>query len=344
MMEIQSEVKHTYTMILAGDVGGTKTLLGLFEKAPGRPRPIAVRSFATLDHETFEAIVDVFLSDAAVRTTSITTVSIGAAGPVIDNAADLTNVPWPVDGRRLGAALATPRVVVLNDLQAMAHAVPVLQPAELQVLQQGTRVAHGNMALIAAGTGLGEALIHNVDGRFVPSASEGGHADFAARTEREIAVLRDVTKRHGRADIEHVLSGRGLINIHRATHAAPCAAAVDLDDAMAPSVISAAALDRRCPGCVEALDLFVEAYGAQAGNLALQSVATGGVFIGGGIAPKILPALTSGVFMRAFRAKPPLDHLLASIPVHVILNADAGLLGAAVYANDQIRLPAPSAG
>jgi glucokinase len=319
-------------LILAGDVGGTKTLLGLFEADAARPRPIVVRSFETLEFDTFEAMIAAFLAGATIDATAIGVACIGAAGPVIDNAADLTAVPWRVDGARISRATGTSRVVVLNDLQAMAQAVPSLQESELHVLQRGTAAAGGNMALIAAGTGLGEALLHYVDGRYVPAASEGGHADFAARTERDIAVLRDLTRRYGRADVEHVVSGRGLINIHRVTHTGACAAAIDLDDPRAAAAITAAAFDRRCPGCVDALDLFVEAYGAQAGNLALRSVATGGVFVGGGIAPKILPALTSGAFMRAFLDKAPLDGLLASMPVSVILNDHAGLLGAAIWA------------
>ncbi|MBI3402899.1 MAG: glucokinase [Acidobacteria bacterium] len=318
-------------MILAGDVGGTKTLLGLFEPDAVRPRPISVRSFGTLDYDTFETMIAAFLADAAIDAARIGVTCLGAAGPVTDNAADLTAVPWRVDGARIRATTGAARVVVINDLQAMAQAVPVLQDAELYVLQRGARAPGGNMAVIAAGTGLGEALIHHVDGRYVPVPSEGGHADFPARTEREFAVVRDLTARYGRADVEHVVSGRGLINIHRMTHAAACGAAVDVDDPHAAAAITSAALDRRCPGCVEALDLFVEAYGAQAGNLALRSVATGGVFIGGGIAPKILPALTSGAFMHAFRAKSPLDGLLGAMPVNVILNAEAGLLGAAVF-------------
>jgi glucokinase len=339
MMENEREVKESLKaegrreeMILAGDVGGTKTLLGLFEPDAVRPRPLAVRSFGTLDYDTLETMIAAFLAGAAVDAARIAVTCIGAAGPVIDNAAELTAVPWRVDGARLGRVTDAARVVVLNDLQAMAHAVPVLRDAELHVLQRGTPAPGGNMAVIAAGTGLGEALIHNIDGRFVPVPSEGGHADFSARTERDIAVVRDLTARYGRADVEHVISGRGLVNIHRVTHTAACAAGIDVDGPHAAAAITAAAFDRRCPGCVEALDLFVEAYGAQAGNLALRSVATGGVFIGGGIAPKILPALTSGTFMRAFRAKPPLDGLLGAMPVNVILNAEAGLLGAAVFA------------
>ena len=157
----------------------------------------------------------------------------------------------------------------------------------------------------------------------MPSASEGGHADFAARTEREIALLRDLTARFGRADVEHVMSGRGFVKLHpfRITSRA---AQAWISTTGRRARDSTAALERRCPGCVEALDMFVDAYGAEAGNLALRAVSTGGLFLGGGIAPKVLPALTNGAFMRAFLAKPPLDALLAKMPVKIILNARGG--------------------
>ena len=319
-------------LLLAADIGGTKTLLGLFDPAESRPRPIAVRAFGTLDYGDLIDMIDEFVAGAGESRTVVGSACFGVAGPVIDQAADLTNVPWRVDARQVSRTLSV-AVRLLNDLQAMAYAVPVLNDSEVLVLQQGHTVPTGNMALIAAGTGLGEALLHHIEGRRVPSASEGGHADFAARTEREIALVRDLTARYGRADVEHVISGRGLINIHRVCHASPCSAAIDLDDSTAPAAITTAALQHRCAGCVETLDVFVEAYGAEAGNLALRSVATGGVFIGGGIAPKILPALTAGSFIHAFRAKPPLEAMLRSTPVKIILNEQAGLIGAAVFAN-----------
>jgi glucokinase len=291
-----------------------------------------VRSFGTLAYTDLPAMIAELLRDDALPSPAIEAACFGVAGPVIDDSADLTNVPWRVDARQVAQTFNLRRVALLNDLQAMAYAVPVLDDSEVHTLQKGEALKDGNIALIAAGTGLGEALLHNMEGRFIPSPSEGGHADFPARTEREFALARDLIARFGRADVEHVLSGRGLVNIHRATHRAPCAADIDLQDADAPAHISAAALAKRCGGCVETLDMFVEAYGAEAGNMALRTVATGGVFIGGGIAPKILPALTTGAFMRAFREKPPLEAMLAAMPVKVILNAEAGLLGAAVYA------------
>jgi glucokinase len=324
-----------YTMLLAGDIGGTKTLLGLFDSAPARPRAITVHSFGTLDFDDLSAMIAAFLADAdagAPAPGAITNACFGVAGPVIDEAAQLTNVPWHVDARRVAAAFGFRRVSLLNDLEAMAYGVTVLRQSEVHVLQEGEPLRGGNIALIAAGTGLGQALLHNVNGRFVPSPSEGGHADFAARTEREITLVRALTARYGRADVEHVISGRGFFNLHPVAHHQPCVAGVDLDDPDAPAVITTAALERRCPGCMETLDMFVDAYGAESGNLALRTVSTGGFFIGGGIAPKILTAMTDGTFMRAFRAKPPLDAMLAAMPVKVILNAEAGLLGAAVFA------------
>src|SRR4051812_32326544 len=233
MMENGSEVK---TMILAGDIGGTKTLLGLFDALPARPRPVAVRAFGTLDHPDLQTMITDFLktdeaSSARAAHGSIELACFGVAGPVVDETVRVTNVPWFVDARRVAAALQIARVWLLNDLEALAHAVPVLRESETHVLQEGEAIRGGNIGLIAAGTGLGQALLHNVDGRFLPSASEAGHADFAARTEREIALTRDLTTRYGRADVEHVISGRGLINIHRVAHTQPCVAGVDLDSA-----------------------------------------------------------------------------------------------------------------
>jgi glucokinase len=324
-------------MLLAGDIGGTKTLLGLFDPASVRPRAIVIRSFSTLGYDDLTEMIAAFVNDDEVKHAPIDSACFGVAGPVIGNAAELTNVPWRVDARRVAAAFSLRRIDLLNDLQAMAYAVPVLRETEVHVLQEGEPLRGGNIALIAAGTGLGEALLHNVDSRFIPSPTEAGHADFPARTEREIALLRELKSRFGRVEVERVVSGRGLINVYTVTHREPCRADINVDDPDAPARISLAALERRCAGCMEALDLFVEAYGAEAGNLALRSVATGGVFIGGGIAPKILPALTTGSFMHAFRDKTPLEGMLEKMPVKVILNAEAGLLGSAVYAASRLQ-------
>ena len=325
-------------MLLAGDIGGTKTLLGLFEPNADRPHPRVVREYATLDFDSLDELIQVFLDDTQ-SVSEVTAVCIGVAGPVTGLTARLTNVPWLADASGLADRLTNCPIELLNDLEAMAHAVPVLEPDEIAVLQEGVAVPSGNAALIAAGTGLGEALLHNVDGLFVPSPSEGGHADFAARTPRELALVKHLTAIHGRVDNDRVISGPGLVNIFRFTHGAAgpglvCAAiGPDVDQGELPAAISTCALEGRCERCSEALEMFVDAYGAEAGNLALRSVAAAGVYIGGGIAPKILPALESGVFLDAFRGKAPLVGLLRTWPVSVILNPAAGLLGAAIRAS-----------
>jgi glucokinase len=319
-------------MILAGDIGGTKTLLGLFDPVPARPRAISIGAFATLDHRDLPSIISKFLSGDDARRAGVTAACFGVAGPVVGDAAELTNVPWRVDAFTVSTTFGIPRVKLLNDLEAMAYGVPALHEAEVHTLQEGVALRGGNIAVIAAGTGLGEALLHSVAGRFIPSASEGGHADFAARTDGEVDVMRYLTARFGRAEVEQVVSGMGIINLHHVAHPKGCAIVTDVSDPRAAAEITSAALERRCEGCMRTLDMFVEAYGAEGGNLALRAVATGGVYIGGGIAPKILPALTDGRFMRVFRAKAPFEEMLSKIPVKVIVNPEVGLLGAAVYA------------
>jgi glucokinase len=318
-------------VLLAGDVGGTKTLLGLFEPRTPRPVQIDLREYATLDYANLGAMIAAFLAE---RNADVEHACFGVAGPVLEGRAELTNVPWIVDSADVARQFSIRRVDLLNDLQAMAHAVPLLHGDELHILQKGTPLPDANIGVIAAGTGLGEALLHNVNGAFIPSPSEGGHADFSARTPREFELAQMLTTWYGRAEVEHVVSGRGLVNLYRFVHLdRPCTAAKpDIDPQEIPALVTAAGLERRCEACAEALGLFVSAYGAEAGNVALRGVTAGGVFIGGGIAPKVLPALESGAFVEAFGAKPPMDDWLKRIPVAVILNARAALLGAAVYA------------
>ena len=326
------EDRKDVNMILAGDVGGTKTILGLFEKPQPRPVPVVVRAFPTADFTNLTAMISAFFADTSAGRHAVTAACFGVAGPVLARTAVLSNARLDIDAGDVAKTFGIPRVELLNDLQAMAWSVRVLKASETHVLQQGVMREDGNLALIAAGTGVNEVLIHHVDGRFVPAASEAGHADWAARSERDMVMLKALVARYGRAEVEHVVSGLGLRNIHRVTHQTPCLAVLSADDVDAPAKMSQAAMARRCAGCVESLSLFVEAYGAEAGNLALRGLATGGVFIGGGIAPKILPLLTDGQFMRAFLDKGEFRGLLTQVPVKVILNAEAGLIGAAVAA------------
>jgi glucokinase len=351
-------------MLLAGDIGGTKTLLGLFTARPDRPSAIDVGEFTTLDYSALEPMIESFLKSRSVEPKHIDAATFGVAGAVTDQVARLTNVPWLVEGETIKERLGFRRSHVLNDLEAMAYGVTVLEEDELSILQRGVAHPNGNAAVIAAGTGLGEAMLLNVNGRFVPSASEGGHADFAARTPREFELLRELTRIYGRVSVEAILSGPGLVNVYQFTHQSfgtdpgivpvyqfshqsanrtqlqgpvypsrLCEGVGRISDpAELPAHISRAAMDRTCEHCVEALDIFVAVYGAESGNIALRTVATAGVYVGGGIAPKILPALESGIFLDAFRAKEPMTDFVATIPVAVILNPDAGLLGAAVHA------------
>jgi glucokinase len=321
-------------MLLAGDVGGTKTLLGLFAPGDRRPRPVEVRSYPTGRFASFTAILDAFLHDTGCPKPHAAA-AVGVAGPVVSGAAHLTNVGWTVSTDEIAERLATPHAALLNDLESLGHAVDVLDADELLTLQEGRARADGNAVVIAAGTGLGEAYLHRVNGRISPVASEGGHADFAARSDREYELVRMLRDRHGRVEVEHVVSGPGLVNVYRFTHrGGECPVVTDLEAEDAPARVSQSALSGRCQFCADALRMFVAAYGAEAGNLALRGVATAGVFIGGGIAPKIRSALETGAFMEAFRVKPPMEDLLTRMPVRVILNPDAALLGAAVHAGE----------
>lgn len=321
-------------MLLAGDVGGTKTLLGIFARAPERPTPIEIGEFTTLEYESLGDMIAEFLAARRDKAERVEAACFGVAGVVLDEVARLTNVPWTVDANEVRSRFAARRTALLNDLIALGYGVTVLEPGELAVLQEGEVAPDGNAAIIAAGTGLGEGLLHNVDGRFIPSPSEGGHADFCPRTPREMELVTELTRIYGRAHCESVISGLGLTNLFRFTHPHGCEVVPKTSDpADIPALVSASAMAGRCPMCIEALDMFIEAYGAEAGNVGLRFLATAGVYVGGGIAPKILPALRQGAFLEAFRAKEPMADLLATIPVWVILNPHAGLLGAAVHAN-----------
>jgi len=319
-------------MILAGDIGGTKSLLGVFRRAAERPQPAVVREYATADFDSLSELVETFLDETGSGT--VEAACFGVAGPVRGLVARLTNVPWLADATPLVDRLGCPTALD-NDLVALARAVPLLEPEELAVLQEGTAVADGSAALIAAGTGLGEAVLHNVEGRFLPMASEGGHADFAPSTVREAELAEHLRRAFGRVDNERVISGQGILNIYGFTHdgfdgGPSCAGALRVPDRDLPAAITRAGSDGRCAACVETLDLFVGAFGSEAGNLALRATATAGVYVGGGIAAKLLPVLERGRFMEAFREKEPMIDLLRTIPVSVILNQSAGLLGAAV--------------
>jgi glucokinase len=291
-----------------------------------------VRSYPTASFTRFTDILDAFARDVN-DPGAVEAAVLGVAGPVVDDRAMLTNVGMEIAATEMAARVGARRARLLNDLEAMATSIDVLSPDELVCLQTGDPIDTGTRAVIAAGTGLGQAYLHRVNGTWQPVPTEAGHADFAARTDRELELVRMLRERYGRAEVEQVLSGPGLLNLHRFTHrGGECPVVTDLHAADAPALVSQSALGGRCQGCADALRMFVSAYGAEAGNLALRTMATAGVYVGGGIARKILPAMTTGSFIEAFRAKAPLTALVSRIPVQVILNEEAGLLGAAVAA------------
>ncbi|MPY90110.1 MAG: glucokinase [Luteitalea sp.] len=328
-------------MLLASDLGGTKTAVGLFKRTSGRPELLDTREFPTLDFPGLSAILVSFLQTTGTRPSEIEAACLGVAGPIIKQVVRLSNVPWQVDSREVIATTGIRRLWLLNDVEAMAYAVSALKPEELHTLQTGSYNPDGNMCLLTAGTGLGQAILVRHEGRLLPCPSEGGHADFAARTPREIELLQNLTRRHGRTHTEHIVSGPGLVNLLRFTSQGHSSLLKghegDNDDRELPAAITKRGLEVSDPQCVEALHLFLGIFGAAAGNFALQSTATGGVFLGGGIPPKILDAFELPLFLEAFLHKSPMEHMLEQIPIHVILNRRAGLLGAAVYAAAMTR-------
>ena len=323
--------------IVAGDLGGTKTLLALYHEKNGRFALLRDASYPSRGHRTFEEILDAFLAAGPAET--IDAACFDVAGPVADGRVQTTNLPWVLDERALASRLGTPRVKLLNDLEATAYGMLHLPASDLACLHPGaTPTRHGHIAVIAAGTGLGEAWLFWDGKEHHPIASEGGHADFAPRNDVEIGLLRWLAKKvGGHVSYERVLSGPGLFNVYeylRDSGAAPESAALkaELQGGGDPSAaVSVAALQHGDPLASQALDLFCEIYGAEAGNMALRCLTFGGVFLGGGIAPKILPALQRS-FVKGYLAKGRFEKLLHDIPVHVSLEPRTALLGAANYA------------
>ena len=319
-------------MILAGDVGGTKTLLGLFRARGEQLQCVREASLPSAEFRSFETLVAAFLEPALVR---VRRCAVGVAGPVVGGRSQVVNLRWPVDERRLTRLLDTRTVRVINDLEANAWGISEVSARKLVSLTSRLRPAEGNAALIAAGTGLGMALMLWDGQRRHPRASEGGHQAFAPRDDLEIDLLRFLRRRHGRVSVERVVSGPGLSAIYefligsgrgRKTQrmARRLAQAGDPN-----AVVAEAGLAGTDPTAARALERFVSLYGAVAGDLALVTKATGGLYVGGGIAPKILPALRRGEFLRAFRDKGRLTPLVERIPVKVLLEPRAALLGAA---------------
>ncbi len=321
-------------MFLAGDIGGTKTNLALFSAQGGRLTADHKRSFASKAYPGLEPILREFLSN---ENGSIERACFAAACPVVKGKCETPNLPWILDARAIGTYIGLESVALINDLEATAYGVGVLDAKEFVALNDGSQEQEGNMALIAAGTGLGEALISLDANGCHPLASEGGHADFAPTTPLEIELLRYLLARFDHVSYERVISGPGLLNIYNflkdsAYFTEPGWLKEKFSRADPSAVISETALAGSAEICVKALDLFASVYGAEAGNLALRAKALRGVYVGGGIAPKIVKKLKEGTFMRSFTAKGRFAEFLSTVPVRVILNEEAALLGAAYVA------------
>lgn len=327
-------------MILAGDIGGTKTVLALFEESQSLTI-VRQEVFQSRAFPQFTQVLDKFLGGARPP---IRVACFGVAGPIANGRVQTTNLPWVLDEQELAAALHAERVYLLNDLQAAAIGMQHLKPDEFSEINKGRPLlSPGTAILLAAGTGLGAAILHWDGQRYVALASEGGHSDYAPQTEREVGLWNYLYRQYGHVSYERVLSGPGLYHIYcflRDSRFAEEPAWLKEKLASTNPVTAAiteVGLANGHPLCTETLSLFARIYGAAAGNLALWAMAASGVYIGGGIAPRILPKLTDGTFMEGFTAKGRYKSIMESIPVRVALNPLAPVLGAAAYANTALR-------
>ncbi len=314
-------------MILAGDVGGTKCNLALFSESGGKLAPVFSRRFVSKEFARFDLIVKEFSRQAAPHLSSngILAAGFGVAGPVMHNQVRATNLPWIVDAETLSRELHVPQIVLLNDLGATGHSIEHLAPEEFCVLNPGKSEPGGTRALIAAGTGLGQ------------SSSEGGHSDFAPHTEQQIELLRFMRRRYPQVSWELILSGRGFRTIHEFLAPDVKHPSFDDPDSDPAPEITRQGLAKTCRVCADTLDLWTAIYGSEAGNLALNVLALGGVYVAGGIAVKILEKIKDGAFFRAFKDKESFEGLLSNIPVSMVLNESAPLLGAAYEALAAVR-------
>jgi glucokinase len=325
-------------MILAGDIGGTNTRLALFAWEDGCLKAAEEATFRSREYSSLDEIVVEFV---ASRKLPVERAGFGIAGPIKNGRCEATNLAWIIDGHQLARKLALEKVVLVNDLEANAYGIAMLELKDFVVLNQGAADASGNAAIISAGTGLGEAGLFWDGNQHRPFACEGGHTDLAPRNELEMELLRYLLRKFSRVSYERAVSGPGLVNIYdflRDTGRGQESPRIveEMRQQNPAAVISKAALDGTCALSVQALDLFVSLYGAEAGNLALKIMSVGGVFIGGGIAPKILPKLVGPLFMEAFTTKGRMSPLLKAMPVRVIMNEKTALLGATRCVLDQL--------
>jgi glucokinase len=321
----------TKDLILAGDIGGTKTHLGLFQRGKRRPTPRVVETYLSSEAPNLETIIRRFLNAHPV---SVMGACFGVAGPVEKGRSVLTNLSWTISENKIKRDFKWEHVRLINDMTATVRAIPLLTSLEVASLGKGTLVADGNVGLIAPGTGLGMALLIQTENGYVPVTSEGGHTDFGPNDEMEAELWQYLNQRLDHVSVERVLSGGGLFNIYSwlrdsGRFPEPDWLAKNLREKDPARAITEAATNQEEPLCTEALNRFVVIFGEVAGNLALMGNTTGGLYLGGGIPPKILPKLEEGMFLDAFSNKGRFREFLRRIPVRVILNDKAALLGAA---------------
>jgi glucokinase len=321
-------------VILAGDVGGTKCNLALFSEKNGKLTTVYKQRFASKEFAQFDRIVKEFSRQAAPHLSAdgVAAAGFGVAGPVVNGRVRATNLPWTVDAETLAKELKVSNIVLLNDLGATGHSIEHLQPEDFCVLNEGKPEPGGTRALLAAGTGLGQSFLVWDGARYRVAPSEGGHSDFAPHSEQQIELLRFMRRRYPQVSWELILSGRGFRTIHEFLSPNVKHASFEDPDADPAPEITRNGLAKSCPVCVETLDLWTVMYGAEAGNLALKVLALGGVYVAGGIAVKILNKIKDGAFFKAFKDKWHFESLLANVPVSVVLNESAPLLGAAYEA------------
>jgi glucokinase len=313
-------------MILAGDLGGTKSNLGLFDVQREKLVCVARKRFASGEHSGLEEIMTLFLSGANAK---ITQASFGIAGPVVNNRVRGTNLPWVVDGASVAKHLGLGYVRLLNDLEASAYGIEVLEPQDIETIYAGVSTPQATQVIIAAGTGLGEGVLFWDGKRYLPMATESGHSDYSPNTAQHADLWKFIKQSEEFVSAEAILSGRGFLRVHEFLNPSVRHPGFD-DHSVDPAPeITRRGLSGECPVCVATLDLWVEIYGSEAGNLALRNVARGGIYIAGGIAVKVLPKLKNGRFAAAVKHKEKLADFLAQIPIHVILNEDLPLIGAA---------------
>jgi glucokinase len=325
--------------LLAGDIGGTKTLLRLSELTSTGLVTLHEASYPSADFEHLSPIVRLFLSEADSGSTSPTAACFAIAGPVQNDQSLVTNLSWNLDARQMEADLGIPQIRLINDFAAVGYGILALQSEDMVILQDRPAIPHAPIAVLGAGTGLGEALLVSNGSNYNVMATEGGHADFAPRTDLEAGLMTFLRERHGRVSVERVVSGQGIYHIYeylRSAGFAPAASAVEerFQKEDPSAVIAAHALSNRDVLCTKALDLFVAAYGAEAGNLALRSLPHGGLYLAGGVGAKILSKLQDGTFMENFLDKGRMRSLLETLRVSLIVNSKVGLMGAALYAQN----------